>query len=302
MGTRLISSEEDPGFEIQRPGFRRIQWLAVLLPALSVGLFEFLRHQWLASMLPEWLGNGWLGNMAGALVVTVVVYVFVRFFTNVLRESTLEVTRAREEAAVAVERQRIAREMHDSIAQTLFYLTVKLREAEDLMIAGESEEAHGELRTVREEIKAAYHQVRTVIADLRQQTELEDFGEAVRCTATELAERLGVKVTCEVAGHITLPDSSQQHVLAIIQEALINAHRHGHTQRATVRLKMIGEDMAVEVLDEGAGFDPNTVPQEGRYGLTIMEERARMAGGQLALDSVPGRGTRVAVRLPGAAS
>src|ERR687885_319522 len=162
MAIRSNSLEEWAGSRANQPDFGYIRWLAVLLPALSVGLFEFLRHQWLASMLPEWLGNGWLGNIAGALVVTVVVYVFVRFFTNVLRESTLEVTRAREEAAVAVERQRIAREMHDSIAQTLFYLTVKLREAEDLMVAGESEEAHGELRTVREEIKAAYHQVRTV--------------------------------------------------------------------------------------------------------------------------------------------
>jgi len=61
--------------------------LAVLLLALSVGLFEFLRHQWLASVLPEWLGNGRLGNVAGAFVVVVVVNLFVRFFTGVLQES-----------------------------------------------------------------------------------------------------------------------------------------------------------------------------------------------------------------------
>ncbi len=302
MRTLLTSSEGDTSSGAKRPDFRGIRWLAVLLPALSVGLFEFLRHQWLAALLPEWLGIGWLGNVVGTLVVTAVVYVFVRFFTNVLQESTLEVTRSREEAAVAVERQRIAREMHDSIAQTLFYLSVKLREAEDLIVTGESEEAHNELRLVREEIRAAYHQVRTVITGLKQQAELEDFSEAVRRTATELAERLGVKVACEVAGRTTLSVSSQQHVLAIIQEALINAHRHGHTQRATIRLKKVGEDTAVEVSDEGAGFDPGAVSREGCYGLTIMEERAQMAGGQLALVSAPGRGTRVTVHLPGAAS
>ena len=302
MKTWLAISGETAGSGEKSPDFRRIRWLAVVLPALSVGLFEFLRHQWLASVLPGWLGTGWSGNVAGALVVAAVVYVFVSLFADILQEFVLEIAQAREKAAVAVERQRIAREMHDRIAQTLFYLTVKLREAEDLMVAGESEEAHGELRTAREETKAAYHQVRAVIADLKQQAELEDFGEAVRHAATELAERLGVRVTCEVLGYAALPNSSRQHALAIIQEALINAHRHGGTQRASVRLKAIGKDTAIEVSDEGAGFDPDAVPQEGRYGLAIMEERAQMAGGQLSLDSTPGRGTRVTVYLPGANS
>lgn len=302
MKTWLVTSGEGADSGEKSSDFRRIRWLAVVLPALSVGLFEFLRHQWLASMLPGWLGTGWPGNVAGALVVAAVVYVFVRFFTDILQEFVQEIAQAREEAAVAVERQRIAREMHDRIAQTLFYLTVKLREAEDLMVAGESEEAHSELRTAREETKAAYHQVRAVIADLKQQAELEDFGEAVRHAATELAERLGVRVTCEVLGRAALPSSSRQHVLAIIQEALINAHRHGGTQRASVRLKAIGKDTTIEVSDEGAGFDPEAVSQEGRYGLAIMEERAQMAGGQLSLDSTPGRGTRVTVYLPGANS
>lgn len=301
MRTRLTSAE-DFGSKAKQPGFGRIRWLAVILPTLSVGLFEFLRHQWLASVLPGWLGAGWLGNVVGTLVVAALLYVFVRFFTETLRESALEAARAREEAAVVVERQRIAREIHDNTAQTLFYLTVKLRETDDLMAAGESEEARGELRVAREEIRVAYHQVRAVVADLRQQAELEDFGEAVRRTATELAERLEVQITCEVAGRATLPVSSRQHVLAIVQEALINAHRHGRARRATVRLKTIGEDAAVEVSDEGAGFDPGAAPQEGRYGLTIMAERAQMAGGQLGLDSTPGRGTRVTVHLPGAAS
>ena len=124
----------------------------------------------------------------------------------------------------------------------------------------------------------------------------------MRRTAAELAERLGMQVACELTGCTTLPVSSRQHVLAIVQEALINAHRHGRAQRVTVRLWTIGKDTVVEVSDEGSGFDPDTAPREGRYGLTIMEERAQMAGGQLDLDSAPGRGTHITVHLPGAAS
>ena len=132
MGRWLSSSEESPGSGTKRSSFRRVRWLAVLLPTFSIGLFEFLRHQLLEPVLPEWLSDGWLGNVAGVFVVAAIVYVFVRFFGDVLQESAVEVAQAREEAAVAVERQRIAREMHDSIAQTLFYLTVKLREVDDL--------------------------------------------------------------------------------------------------------------------------------------------------------------------------
>lgn len=169
------------------------------------------------------------------------------------------------------------------------------------MAAGEGEEARDELRTAREETKAVHLRVRAVVADLREQAELEDFDAAVRRTTTELAEQLGVRVTCEIVGCADLSNAARQHVLAIIQEALVNAHRHGRARRATVRLETVGKDTTVEVRDEGTGFEPEVVDRGGRYGLTIMEERTQMAGGRLDLDSGNGHGTRVTVRLPGAA-
>jgi signal transduction histidine kinase len=90
-----------------------------------------------------------------------------------------------------------------------------------------------------------------------------------------------MQVTCEVTGRVFLPVSSRQHVLAIIQEALINAQRHGSTKQATISLQAIEEDTIVKVSDEGVGFDQTTTPREERYGLTIMEERAQIAGGQI---------------------
>ncbi|MBV9453872.1 MAG: hypothetical protein JOZ19_07115, partial [Rubrobacter sp.] len=217
------SLEEDPGFGVKRAHFGLIQWLAVLTPALVVGLLEFLRHQWLEMFLPTWLSEGWFGNLVGAAAVAVVVYVFVRSFTVILQQSASEVTQVREEAATIVERQRIAREMHDSVAQTLFYLMVKLREVDDLVLTDESKQAYDELQTMREETKAAHHQVKAVIEDLRQQAELQDLGEAIRRTAIGLAEHLEMQVNCEVVGRINLPTSSREHVLAIVQEALTNA-------------------------------------------------------------------------------
>jgi len=165
-----------------------------------------------------------------------VVYIFVRIFAGIQQEFALEVTRSREEAAIMVERQRIAREMHDSIAQALFYSTTKLREVRGLVVSGEGERACDELRTVEEHIKDAHRQVRAVITSLKQHADLEDLGEAVYRAVNELAGHLGMRVGCEVERGVVLPASSRQHLVAIIQEALTNAHRHGGVRYATVRV------------------------------------------------------------------
>lgn len=290
------------GKKVEQRNFVRVQWLAVLLPTLAIGLFEFLRHQLLAHALPGWLGTGWLGNVIGTLVVAAVVFGFVRFFTSTLGDLAAEAARAREAAAVVLERQRIAREMHDGVAQALFYLSVKLREVDGLMAAGAGGSAREELKMMEEEVRDANRQVRAMIADLKEQAGAEDIGFAIQRTVAELAERLEVRVSCELDGHATVSAFSRQHLLAIIHEALTNAHRHGRARSAAVRLKTDGEELEVEVSDDGAGFDPGEVPDEGHFGLAIMEERAQMAGGELCLESAPGLGTRVTVRLPEVAS
>ncbi len=288
--------------DVERRWFNRVQWLAVLLPTLAIGSFEFLRHQLLAPVLPDWLGFGWFGNVIGTMVVAAVVFGFVRFFASSLSEISAEAARAREEAAVALERQRIAREMHDGVAQALFYLNAKLREVEDLVAAGEGEQARKELRTVEGDVLDAHCQVRPVISDLKEHAGAEDLGSAVRRTVAELADRLDVRVSCEFDGRDPVPVSSHQHLLAIIHEALANAHRHGRARSAAVRLKTNGGGLDIEVSDDGSGFDPEEVSDRGHFGLAIMEERAQMAGGELCLDSAPGLGTRVTVRLLEAAS
>lgn len=285
--------------DAKQRGFSRIQWLAVLLPTLSIALFEFLRHQLLAHLLPGWLGTGWLGNVAGTMVVAAIVFVFVRYFAATLSRLTAETARAREEAAVVLERQRIARDMHDGVAQTLFYLGVKLQEVEDLMASGADGRAREELTMVEEDVQGAHRQVRTVIADLKEQTELEDLGSAIRRTAAELEDRLDVRVSCEIDGEATVPDSSCQHLLAIIHEALTNARRHGYARKATISLKEEVDGMSIEISDDGTGFDPEKISDQGHYGLAIMSERAQMAGGELRLNSAPGYGTRVKVHLSG---
>lgn len=268
------------------------------MPALAMGLFEFLRHAWLAPVFPLWLGSGWFGNVVGALVVAGTVYVFVRVFSRMIENSAVQAARAREEAAVLTERQRMAREMHDGVAQTLFYLTVKLREVDALMPSEGSEPARGELLEAETKLEETYGQVREVVADLKRQAELEDFPEAVRRAARLASERLGLQVDCRVDYGLDPAASHKQHLLAIIQEALSNARRHGHAKKALVRAQRAGEQLVLEVTDEGDGFNPDTAGGNGGYGLSIMAERAQMVGGELSVDSSPGHGACVTVRLP----
>lgn len=278
-----------------------LDWLrysAILIPAVAVGLFEFLRHQLLATVLPAWLGHGWLGNVLAVLVVLGIVYGFVRIFGKMIDNAIREAARAREEVAVVVERQRIAREMHDGVAQTLFFLTASLREAGILVENDEDERALAELKTAETQVKEAHRRVRATIADLGEQIAREPFGESVRRAARRVAEPLGMRVGCEVTDAPDVASSSRKHLLAIMQEALTNAHRHGGAEEVSVRLRGVDGGLVLEVRDDGAGFDPTSIPSEDHYGLAIMAERARMVGGEFEVDSAPGRGARVSVYLP----
>lgn len=279
-------------------GLGRLRLMAVLLPAGAIGAFEFLRHQWLAHALPGLLAEGWVGSALGALVVAGAVYGFVRLFEGLVQSSARETARAREEAAVLSERQRLAREMHDGVAQTLFYLGANLREVRALLEMGHEGEALDGVRAAETHLDEAHATVRAAIADSRQGG-TPDLGESLRRAANEASGRLGMRVACEVEGCPAVPASSQRQLLAIVQEALANAHRHGRAREALVRAGAEGGGVAVEVSDNGGGFDPSARPGEGSYGLEIMAERARMIDGELRLASSPGRGTRVTVRFPG---
>ncbi|MGH3088727.1 MAG: sensor histidine kinase [Rubrobacteraceae bacterium] len=156
------------------------------------------------------------------------------------------------------------------------------------------------MQAAKGQLEDTYGQVREVVSDLKRRDETRRFDEALRGAVGEVAGRLGLRVDCEAEACPALPAPAQRNLLAIVQEALTNAHRHGRARRAAVRLETSGKDLEIEVSDEGGGFDPDSVPREGRYGLAIMEERARMVGGRLLLDAAPERGTRVTVRVPGA--
>jgi PAS domain S-box-containing protein len=212
---------------------------------------------------------------------------------NRLRDFGTGALRASEE-----ERQRIARELHDDTAQHLATLLVQLQ----VLQRSEGEISwHDHLETFREELKECAEGVRRIARGLRP-PELEDAGveAALRSHLRMIQESNEVDVEIDLDPVDGLLDADGKLVLyRIVQEAVSNATRHAAAGVVKVRVAFSEDEIVAEVVDDGLGFEPKLqASREGGLGLLGMQERAAMIGGRLAIESAPGEGTRVRVRLP----
>ncbi len=210
-----------------------------------------------------------------------------------------------EALAVVAERERIARELHDNLAQVLGYIRMRLASAGRSLAAGEAGEVGRVLAEVDEVAAAAYADVREAILGLRSRV---GTGRGLLEALAEYLERFrrqsGLQVEF-VAGpgtaEVRLPPQAEVQLLRIIQEALTNVRKHARAGRVWVWLGVAADGerrFRAEVVDDGCGFDPTAPPPGGHFGLAVMRERAELAGGRLEVHSAPGRGTRVLVEVP----
>jgi two-component system nitrate/nitrite sensor histidine kinase NarX len=219
----------------------------------------------------------------------------------------IENTRLYEEVrglAALEERERIAREMHDGLAQALGLIHLKLRQAQaDATSTGPAPVANA-LREASAVTARAYEEVRQSIFGLRT---MVSRGLGLIPTLTEYLHEFsaqnGVAVELDVADGrpIHLPPASEVQLVRIIQEALANVRKHAEASHAWVRLQRGEAWFRVTVEDDGRGFEPAKLAAAGplHFGIQTMRERAEGLGGKLEIDSAPGRGTRVVATLPG---
>lgn len=205
--------------------------------------------------------------------------------------------------AALEERDRLAREMHDRLAQSLGYLNVRAAMTDDLLSAGKNEQALENLRELKRAAKVVYTDVREEIFNLRTAvTEPNSFITTLQEYLIEYRSHYGVNVEFLVdgpqLGEFEAETGSQ--LLRIIQEALGNVRKHSGASFVQVHIHQDDDHVLVCIEDNGQGFIPNpTTESNGQhYGLQIMRERAESVGGSLKLESLSGEGTRVLVRLP----
>jgi PAS domain S-box-containing protein len=203
------------------------------------------------------------------------------------------------------ERHRLARELHDSVSQALFSLTLQTRAAQ-LLLEREGLDPTGaiggRMAKLRELTDGALAEMRALIFELRPEALREEgLLAAVRKQAEGLSAREELSVVMEAPeDRIALPDQAEEQLYRLAQEALNNVVKHAQASRVRIRFQLPHPDadqLILEVSDDGIGFDPS-VARPGHMGLRTMAERAASLGGTLEVSSAPGSGTTVRAAVP----
>ena len=204
-----------------------------------------------------------------------------------------------ERGAALAERSRLARDLHDSVTQSLYSVTLYAEAAARLIAAGDHIQAAGHLRELRDTAQEALREMRLLIFELRPPA-LEKTGLAValqtRLDSVEL--RGGIKAELFVEGEERLSPRVQEELYHVAQEALNNALKHSNAQHVQVNLQFLESATCLEISDDGKGFLLEQIRDGGGLGFKGMRERAQRIGGNLQIDSAPDKGTRVRIQVP----
>ncbi len=205
-----------------------------------------------------------------------------------------------EDLTLAAERERLARELHDTLSQGLSGLVLQLDAAQAHLESGSPQRAEEILRDAMSRARQALADSRHAITHLRAaEEEGQDLKSRLLREVTRFSMSTGIPCDFDYQLANDPPAASADHLLRIAAEGLNNIARHAYASRAQVSFTLHGPSIVLEVRDDGAGFDPSYKDlQKGHYGLIGMRERARLLGGDFYLDSAPGRGTTVRVEIP----
>jgi signal transduction histidine kinase len=203
-----------------------------------------------------------------------------------------------EQAAVTEERQRLARELHDSVTQSLYSVTLYAEAAAMALGAGKHEVATDHLRELRETAQDAMRDMRLLIFELHPPI-LEKVGlaAALRNRLSAVEARAGLETSLRVDGEGRLPLWVEKDIYWIAQEALNNVVKHARARSVTVHLNLSMENAYLHVEDDGVGFDLATIETQGGVGMRSMRERAARVGGRTRVTSSPGHGTLIEVEM-----
>jgi signal transduction histidine kinase len=230
-----------------------------------------------------------------------------RLFTALAQRAALAIQNAQlyeqaQELAVVEERQRLARDLHDAVTQTLFSTSL-IAEVLPRIWERNPEEGQRRLGEVRELTRGALAEMRTLLLELRPAALLEaNMGDLLRQLGEAITGRARVPVAVNVQGEDIgdLPPDVKVALYRIAQEALNNVAKHAAASQATVALRYGpsglagGEAVELSIADDGCGFDVKDIPPD-HLGVGIMHERAEAIGAKLAIESQVGQGTQVTV-------
>jgi NarL family two-component system sensor histidine kinase YdfH len=202
-----------------------------------------------------------------------------------------------EDLTIANERQRMARELHDTLSQGLAGLILQLEAADAHLSGNRPEKAQAIVKQTMERARGVLAEARQAIDNLRSAAP-DDIEAALRQETARFQEATGISCDVTIALSTPPPTSLREPLQRIAAEALTNIARHAQASHASLHLSADAASLRLEICDDGRGFDPASVPP-GHYGLVGMRERARLAGGTLDIKSAVENGTCITITLPG---
>jgi signal transduction histidine kinase len=294
---------------------RRAALLTIALMTVAV-----IASQWAASGAPVPHAAAVVGPVLGAIfsVITGLAYAALyreaenqRRAADELRRTREELARSQHQAGVLAERERLAREIHDTLAQGLSSIVLLGRAAGQSLADGDAATASGRLALVQQTAADNLAEARSFVRglsspQLEDTTLVEALGRLCDRAGTD-ADAAGVPLRCrlEVDGEPQeLPQPVRVALLRAAQASLANVREHARASTAVVSLAFLGSEVTMDVYDDGTGFDPSA-PESAAgaadgsgFGLRSLRERVASLNGTLAVESAPGEGTVVAIRLP----
>lgn len=201
------------------------------------------------------------------------------------------------EVAIVEERNRLARDLHDSVTQSLYSLTLFAKASQRLARSGDIERANEYLKQVGDTAQQALKEMRLLVYELRPLM-LEKVGliGALQQRLDAVEGRTGIKTRLQVNDIIELPSNIEEDLYRIAQEALNNTLKHANAQSVSVHVIILDNHIQLKIVDDGDGFDTD-VPSSGGLGLTSIRERADKLGATLVITSAPSAGTQIELSL-----
>ena len=203
-----------------------------------------------------------------------------------------------QQLAVIKERNRLARDLHDSVTQALYGVSLYSEAAARQLASGDTHLVANHLSEIRCTAQESLREMRLLIFELRlPKLKIEGLTAAIQTRLDAVESKVGMETALTVEGDGHLAPEVEEGLYRIAQEALNNALRHAHARSVAVRLHYNNRTVTLEIIDDGIGFDPTEARSRGGFGLRGMEERAARLGAALTMISSPGKGTRITVEV-----
>ena len=201
-------------------------------------------------------------------------------------------------SAVLEERNRLARELHDSVAQALYSISLYANATRKALVANKMDVVDSHLKELQRTSSEAVADMRLLIFELRPPVlDEEGLVEAIRTRLESVEARSGIQVSLQVDGELSLSKPIETELYRVIQEALNNILKHAHATLVDVKIKSKRKRIYLTIQDNGKGFDPSGIEKGGGYGFRNIRERIHSIGGTFILETSPGQGTSMSIEV-----